>query len=83
MLSTLTNKKIVMGVCIPRSLKKVIDERRGYIPRSTFISLILEQHIQKRQNENEDYVVEKQQSKSKGQPGHRSTNSSDLPFTDS
>jgi hypothetical protein len=34
--------KIVMGICIPRSLKEKIDYTRGDIPRSRYISKILE-----------------------------------------
>lgn len=78
----MTDKKIVMGLCITRRLKQAIDERRGYIPRSRYISLILEQHVHNEQNENPDCGLENQPSKSTGQPGHCSANSSD-PFTDS
>ena len=34
-----------MGICISRRLKEIIDDRRGYVPRSRYISLILERHI--------------------------------------
>jgi metal-responsive CopG/Arc/MetJ family transcriptional regulator len=81
MVSTLTNEKVVMGICMPRNLQKAINERRGYIPRSKYISLILEQHIHKGQDKNEGYITEDKQSKSRDQPGHRSANSPDLPFT--
>jgi hypothetical protein len=75
------NNTIVMGICMPRSLKEIIDKTRGDIPRSTYISKILEGHIHT-ENRNRDYVGEDQQSKSRGQPGHSSANSSALPFTD-
>jgi hypothetical protein len=42
--------KVVMGVCIPRSLKEKIDYIRGDIPRSKYISKILERA---HNNENE------------------------------
>ena len=35
MLGKLTNGKIVMGICLPKSLKETIDTRRGDIPRSS------------------------------------------------
>jgi hypothetical protein len=31
-----------MGICIARSLKKKIDDKRGDVPRSKYISKILE-----------------------------------------
>jgi hypothetical protein len=34
--------KIIMGVCMPRALKEQIDQKRGDIPRSKYISRILE-----------------------------------------
>jgi hypothetical protein len=45
MLRKLTNGKIVMGICLPRSLKETIDTRRGDVPRSKYISRILEQQL--------------------------------------
>ena len=32
-----------MGICMPKSLKELVDIRRGDVPRSVFISKILEQ----------------------------------------
>ena len=32
-----------MGICMPKSLKELVDFRRGDVPRSVFISKILEQ----------------------------------------
>ena len=38
MLGKLTNGKIVMDICLPKSLKETIDQKRGDIPRSkTFL----------------------------------------------
>jgi hypothetical protein len=45
MLGKLTNGKIVMGICLPKSLKETIDTRRGDIPRSKYISRILERQL--------------------------------------
>jgi hypothetical protein len=45
MLRQLANQKIVMGICLPKSLKDAIDTRRGDIPRSKYISRILEQQL--------------------------------------
>jgi metal-responsive CopG/Arc/MetJ family transcriptional regulator len=45
MLRKLTNGKIVMGICLPKSLKETIDTRRGDIPRSKYISRILERQL--------------------------------------
>ena len=46
MLGKLTNGKIVMGICLPKSLKEAIDTRRGDIPRSKYISRILEGQLE-------------------------------------
>jgi hypothetical protein len=46
MLTKLTNEKIVTGICLPKSLKETIDTRRGDIPRSKYISRILERQIE-------------------------------------
>ena len=32
-----------MGICMPKSLKELVDIRRGDVPRSVYISKILEQ----------------------------------------
>jgi hypothetical protein len=37
--------KIIMGVCMPRALKEAIDQRGGDIPRSKYISRILERQL--------------------------------------
>ena len=47
--------KIVMGVSMPRNLREQIDQKRGDIPRSKYISRVLE-----RQLEHENSVVNKQ-----------------------
>lgn len=83
MLSDLTEKrKIVMGVCLPRTLKEEIDQRRRDIPHSKYIPRILEQVIHKEKG-NGNYNVEDRQSKSRRQPRQGPAESSDFPFTDS
>ena len=55
-----------MGVCIPRSLKEKIDYTRGDIPRSRYISKILEQvHNKEKKVDNN---LENQRGKSRRQP---------------
>jgi hypothetical protein len=45
--------KVVMGVCMSKSLQKHIDRERGDIPRSRYISRILEeQFVGKKGKEN-------------------------------
>jgi hypothetical protein len=57
MLGKLTNGKIVMGICLPKSLKETIDTRRGDIPRSKYISRILErQFVSKKERESTEHV---------------------------
>jgi hypothetical protein len=78
-----TENRIVMGICMPRALKETIDKARGDIPRSTYISRILEQKYKEEKEGNGNYYnVENQQSKSRGQPGHGTADSSDFPSTD-
>jgi metal-responsive CopG/Arc/MetJ family transcriptional regulator len=55
MLEELSNRKIVMGICLPKSLKETIDYKRGDIPRSKYISRIL-----KRQLDHENSEVNQQ-----------------------
>jgi hypothetical protein len=50
-----------MGICLPRDLKETIDRARGDIPRSTYISKLLEQ-IHKKEDERK--IEDKQPSKS-------------------
>ena len=45
MMGKLTNGKIIMGICLPKSLKETIDYKRGDIPRSKYISRILERQL--------------------------------------
>jgi len=45
MIRQLASQKIVMGICLPRSLKEAIDKKRGDIPRSKYISRILERQL--------------------------------------
>jgi metal-responsive CopG/Arc/MetJ family transcriptional regulator len=47
----LTNEKIVMGICLPKSLKETIDIKRGDIPRSKYISRILEGQLEREKGE--------------------------------
>lgn len=46
MLRQLANHKIVMGICLPKTLKEAIDKRRGDVPRSTYIYRILERQFE-------------------------------------
>jgi metal-responsive CopG/Arc/MetJ family transcriptional regulator len=45
MLRPLANHKIIIGICLPESLKEEIDKRREDVPRSKFISRILERQL--------------------------------------
>jgi hypothetical protein len=38
-------QKVIMGVSMPRILKEQIDHKRGDIPRSKYISRILERQL--------------------------------------
>ena len=73
MLGKLTNEKIVMGICLPKSLKEAIDTKRGDIPRSKYISRILEQQVV-----HENKIVN-QQNMSRPLPGQSSADS--VPIT--
>jgi hypothetical protein len=42
-----------MGLCMPRALREQIDQKRGDIPRSRYISRVLEQHVCKKDTENQ------------------------------
>jgi hypothetical protein len=64
--------KIIMGISMSRALREQIDQKRGDIPRSKYISRILE-----RQLEHENGVVN-QQNQSRPLPGQGSADS--LPF---
>ena len=61
--------KIVMGVSMPRNLREQIDQKRGDIPRSKYISRVLE-----RQLEHENDAVN-QQNQSRPLPGKGSADS--------
>jgi hypothetical protein len=65
--------KIIVGVCMPRALKEAIDQRRGDIPRSKYISRILERQLV---YENE---VANQRNASRPLPGQSSADS--VPIT--
>jgi hypothetical protein len=74
MLRQVANHKIVMGICLPKSLKDAIDERRGDVPRSTYISRIVE--LQFHENN-----VENQENESRPLPGRHSAGSIPFPNT--
>jgi hypothetical protein len=67
---------------MPRSLKEIIDKTRGDIPRSRYISKILEQLYTKEKEENGNHSIQNQQSKSRDKPRQDPADSSDFPFTD-
>jgi hypothetical protein len=67
--------KIIMGVCMPRALKEAIDQRGGDIPRSKYISRILERQLV---YENE---VANQRNASRPLPGQSSADSLRFPTT--
>jgi hypothetical protein len=74
MLRQLANHRIVMGICLPKSLKEAIDKRRVDVPRSTYIYRILE--LQFKENN-----VENRQNQSRPLPGRNSAGSPDFPTT--
>ncbi|HJT47206.1 MAG TPA: hypothetical protein VJ729_03405 [Nitrososphaeraceae archaeon] len=59
--------KIIMGVCMPRALKEHIDLIRGDVPRSRYISRILEQGLA-----NKIVMDDQQQNQSGVQPRRNS-----------
>lgn len=61
-------KKIVIGICLPRNLKETIDKTRGDVPRSTYISKLLEQVHQKKNESKIEEIEDKRWSKSRCQP---------------
>jgi hypothetical protein len=74
MLRKLANHKIVMGICLPKSLKETIDNRRGDVPRSIYIYRILERQFKENN-------VENRQNQSRPLPGQNSADSPDFPTT--
>jgi hypothetical protein len=50
-------QRIVMGVSLTRALKERIDEKRGDIPRSRYISRIIERHLNYK-NDAEDQQIQ-------------------------
>ena len=62
-----------MGICLSKNLKETIDYKRGDIPRSKYISRILERQI-----EHENEIVN-QQNMSRPLPGQGSADS--IPIT--
>ncbi|HEY7079666.1 MAG TPA: hypothetical protein VH500_08195 [Nitrososphaeraceae archaeon] len=77
------NQKIVAGICVSRRLKEIIDDRRGYVPRGRYISLILERHLHNTLCENQNCVRNHEQSKLTDLPQHKSDNPSVFPLNDS
>ena len=67
--------KIVMGVSMPRNLREQIDKKRGDIPRSKYISRVLERQI-----EHENSEVN-QQNQSGPLPGQGSAAQPSFPST--
>jgi hypothetical protein len=43
-----------MGICLPKSLKDAIDERRGDVPRSAYICRIVERQFHENNVENQE-----------------------------
>ena len=72
MLRQFANHKIVMGICLPKSLKEAIDKKRGDVPRSTFIYRILEQQFHRNN-------VENRQNRSGALPRQNSADPLDFP----
>jgi hypothetical protein len=73
MVRQLANQKIVMGICLPRTLKEAIDTKRGDIPRSKYISRILELQLV------QESAIMNQQNMSRPLPGQGSADS--VPIT--
>jgi metal-responsive CopG/Arc/MetJ family transcriptional regulator len=48
--------KIVMGVSMPKALREQIDLKRGDIPRSKYISMILERQVDHESEVNQQNV---------------------------
>lgn len=62
--------KVTMGICMPKNLKAAIDLRRGDVPRSVFISKILEKDCKEYKKENTTcYEISDQWGLSRHQPG--------------
>ena len=74
MLRQVANHKIVMGICLPKSLKEAMDKSRQDVPRSTYIRRILERQFKENN-------VENRQNKSRPLPGQNSASSPDFPVT--
>jgi hypothetical protein len=68
--------KIVKGICLPKSLLDLIDQKREDVPRSTYIYRILERQF----HENN---VENRQNQSRPSPGQNSAGSLHYPTTTS
>jgi hypothetical protein len=61
---------------MPKVLKDTLDKERGDIPRSRYITKILQQQVTcKKEKENENLNVSQQQSKCSGQRQQSSANS--------
>jgi hypothetical protein len=53
----LKEHKVITGICMPKSLKEIVDIKRGDVPRSVYISKILEKNC--KGNEKEDTTCNK------------------------
>jgi hypothetical protein len=72
--------KVIMGICMSKNLKELVDIRRGDIPRSVFISKILQQIC--RNNDTEQWTrnsVDGQWGLSRRQPREGPTDPSARP----
>ena len=54
--ATLTKEhKVTMGICMSKNLKEIVDIRRGDVPRSVYISKILEKNCKENEKVNATY----------------------------
>lgn len=72
----------MLGICLPRHLKEAIDSARGEIPRSRYLSIILER-IYEKERKGDNYNVERQQTKSRLQLRQGHADPSEVTLADS
>jgi hypothetical protein len=70
---------VVIGICLPRKLKEIVDKARGDIPRSTYISKLLEKLYEKEHEQNLGAIGDERLSKPINQPRN---NSASFPSVD-
>ena len=74
--------KVIVGICLPRNLKETIDKARGDIPRSTYISKLLDQiHQNEKENIRKIEEIEDKQPNKSGcrlRPNSASSSNSHL-----